>query len=183
MEKLNQKIKGNNNVQVGVHNGNIVKTDKVVNKTEVVYDPNEHVSDSEALLIRNKIDDLVKMLSSDGSNKANIYPQEYKALYNEFGITSYKTLPKGKLDDAIKFLQKRIAYLGRKILRKSDNTEWRKQFYTSINAKARTLGMNKEELYLYAENVLEMKQPLTSLKDLSDTRLKKLYSKIFNKRG
>lgn len=160
-ENIHQELKGNNNVQVGIHHGDIVKTDKVVQKTEVVYDPNQHITDTEALQIRDKIDELVQMLSADGTSKATIYPKEYKALYKAFGITSYKTLPKDKLDEALKFLQKRIAYIGRKKLRKADNTEWRNQYYKSINAKARTLKMDKGEIYLYAERVLELKQPLT----------------------
>ena len=42
--------------------------------------------------------------------------------------------------------------------------------------------MSKEELYLFATEKLALKKPLTSLKELSDTRLEKLYKYIIVKK-
>lgn len=179
MKKLSQKIKGNNNIQVA---GDYIKTEKInPPKINVIHNPEQHINSEQALKIRDKIDEIVSMLASDGSSKATHYKKEYRALYNAFGIHKYDVLPKDRFDEAMKWFQKRIAFHGRKTLRKTDTSEWRKQLYTAINARARELGMNKEDIYVFAEKSLDLKKPLLSLKDLSDTRLKKLYTKIFSK--
>ena len=48
--------------------------------------------------------------------------------------------------------------------------------YKSIHAKANELGINIHE---YANSVLKLKNPIVSLTELSDVRLRKLYEHIF----
>jgi hypothetical protein len=99
---------------------------------------------------------------------------------NKFNVTHYALLPKDQFDDAIKWIQKQIA-INRQKLRKPDNEKWKTQIYSSIWAKARERGMDKPQVYDYAEKVLSLKKPISSLKELSDTRLKKLYTKLYGK--
>ena len=92
--------------------------------------------------------------------------------------SSNKLLPKDKFDDAIKWLDKQIAIF-RPGLKKSDNEQWRKDMYKSIFAKARQFNI---DIYEFATEVLELKKPIDSLKELNDTKLQKLYDKIFSKK-
>ena len=60
--------------------------------------------------------------------------------------------------------------------------EWRKTQYSSINARGRQIGMDREALLIYATQVLGLADTLSSLKDLKDDQLQKLYNKMFGKR-
>jgi hypothetical protein len=181
MKKTTQSITGDNNVQVGVNNGQIINTKKVKQVTEVLHDATNHITDTQALQIREKITEIVDMVASNGTSKAVIFPKEYGAFYKQYGITKYTLLPKALYDDAINWLQKRSVYLGKKTLRHGNNEEWRKKQYTAINTRSRQLKMDRDTMLLFAMERLELKQPLQSIKDLSDTRLQKLYNFIMTK--
>lgn len=159
-----QNIIGHNNIQV---NGDYIQTRKIVQKKEIVYDKDYHITDEQALNIRN----LIHKIAEETSD----YPGAYRILYNHFGITSYKTLPKEKYDEAISWLKKNIA-INRNKLKKKNPEQWRKDMYKSIHAKANELGIDIHE---YANSVLKLKNPIVSLTELSDARLRKLYEHIF----
>ena len=175
MNEIKQNAKGNNNLQIITNNGKIIQTKQIKQVTEVLYDPNQHITDAQALEIRNKITELVDMLAATGKNKGLLFKQEYNIFYKEFKISSYKLLPKDKYEKALLWLSKRSAYSGKKVLRKGNPEEWRKKQYAGINARANSLNI---DIYSFATEKLALKKPLTSLKDLSDTRLEKLYKYI-----
>lgn len=183
MKDIEQIITGSNNLQVGINNGSIINTKKVKQVTEVLHAPDTHITDAQALQIRDKITEIVDMVASNGTSKSVVFPKEYRAFYKQFSITKYTLLPLDKFDDAMIWLQKRIVYLGKKNLRHGDTDEWRKKQYTAINTRARQLGMDRENMLAFAKDKLELKQPLESIKDLSDTRLQKLYNFIMTKRS
>lgn len=183
MKEIEQSITGDNNVQVGVNNGQIIHTKKVKVTTEVLHAPGQHITDTQALQIREKITEIVDMVASNGTSKTVVFPKEYKAFYKQFGITSYKLVPVEQYDNALVWLQKRIVYLGKKTLRHGNTDEWRKKQYTAINTRSRQLGMDRDKMLMFAQERLELKQPLESIKDLSDTRLQKLYNYIMQKKS
>ncbi|WP_413532749.1 hypothetical protein [Empedobacter brevis] len=177
-----QDIKGDNNVQVGVNNGQIIQTKKVKQVTEVLHDASNHITDAQALQIRLKITDIAEMVATNKGNIGSQIKKEYNALYKEFGCTSYKLLPAERFEEAMLWLSKRTGYRGKKNLRHGDPEEWRKNQYKAINARIRQLGMSKEDLLIFAEEKLALKKPLASIKDLSATRLQSLYTYIFSKK-
>ncbi|CAA0211340.1 ORF6C domain-containing protein [Tenacibaculum maritimum] len=180
MKETNQSIKGSNNIQIV--EGNVIQTKKVKIVTEVLHDATTHITDSQALEIREKITEIVNMVSSNKGNKSTLFPKEYSAFYKQFKITKYSLLPKEDFNSAIKWLNKRIAYYGKKNLRHGDNEQWRKKQYIAINARARQLNMNRDDLLLFTTQKLQLKKPLASIKDLSSTRLQKLYNFIMRKK-
>lgn len=182
MKEIDQSITGNNNVQVGVNNGQIIHTKKVKVTTEVLHAPGQHITDTQALQIREKITEIAGMVATNKGSIGSMIKKEYNAFYNQFGCTSYKLLPSDKFDEAITWLAKRTAYHGKKNLRHGDTPEWRKKQYTAINTRARQLGMDRDKMILFAQDKLELKEPLESIKDLSDTRLQKLYNFIMQKK-
>jgi len=181
MSETNQNIKGNHNIQVA--QGNVIQTKKVKVVTEVVYDVNSHITDAQAFEIKEKITEIVNMVATNGASKQKLFPKEYTAFYKQFKITSYKLVPLNEYDNAIKWLNKRIAYYGKKNLRHGDKEQWRKKQYTAIYARTRQLKMDRTDLINFTEEKLTLKNPLSSLKDLSDTRLQKLYGFIMRKKG
>ena len=121
------------------------------------------------------------ILASDGSNKKSLIQKQYGKLYKKYGITKYSLLPKEKFEGAMKWLRKEVA-VSRKILKENTPIEWRKTQYASINARGRQMGMDREALLIYATKVLGLVNTLSSLKDLEDDLLQKLYNKMFGKR-
>lgn len=178
MKEIEQSITGGNNLQVGINNGQIIQTKKVKKVTEVLHDASHHITDAQALQIRLKITDIAEMVATNKGNIGSMIKKEYNAFYNEFGCTSYKLLPAEQFDKAILWLNKRTAYHGKKNLRHGNTDEWRKKQYTAIYARIKGLNMSKEDLLIFAEQKLELKTSLESIKDLSDTRLQKLYKFI-----
>lgn len=175
MEKdIKQEIKGNNNTQVA---GDLIKTEKVIKKTEVVYNSDLHITDAQALEIKDKVTKIAQ--SRAGETKFKNKPPfglVYGEFYKRFKITSYKLLQIEHFDDACKWLDKQIA-INRKSLKNVDEEQFRKDLYKSINARANQKGIN---IYDFAETALSLKKPIISLKELSNTRLQKLYTKLYS---
>lgn len=184
MKKIEQNITGNDNVQVGVNNGKIVNAtaNTIRNVIEVIHDPNTHITANQAYEIKQKITDIATMVSTNQSEKNSAFKREYSAFYKQFKIPKYNLLPAEQFDEAIKWLVKRTAYHGKKNLRHGNTDEWRKKQYTAIYARIKQLNMTKLDLLIVAEQKLALKKPLVSIKDLSDTRLQKLYNFIISKR-
>lgn len=185
--KVTQKSNGNHNIQVGVNQGTIIKTDKVVKKNEVVTNPEVHISQEQAKQILDTVNKIVEINEQAGKfnnpkDKGKYFSQTWTSFKNKFSVTSYHLLPKEKFEEAINWLQKQIAFDHRPKLRKANNPQWKKDIYGAIYAKAQNdLHLDKEELYQFAFDKLKLKEHITSLKDLSDTRLNKLYKIIFSK--
>ena len=179
--KINQIAKGKNIQQVGQNFGKIINTSKIQNVTEVKYNPAEHITDAQAKLIKDKVDEIVKINeSTEKTSTAKLYMQTWLSIKNKFNVTKYTLLPKEKFEECMTWLQGQIAYNHRPKLRKANNPEWKKQIYTAIYSKIRNKKMSKQDLYDYAYEKLNLKKPISSLKDLSDTRLKKLYQHLFS---
>jgi len=169
MAKINQNITGSNNIQVA---GDFIKTEKVVKKIQVIHSPDEHITDAQAKEVKDRIQ---KIAESRSKESRYSFAQAYNALYEKYHITSYKLLPREKYEEAIKWLDKQIA-IYRPELKKVDTEQYRKDMYKSLNARANQLRIDIHE---FANRVLMPKKPITSLKELSDTRLQKLYNNLY----
>lgn len=169
MKKITQKIKGNNNIQIA---GDLINTEKIIHKTEVIHDAEFHITDEQAKEIRDKVHKIAKYRSSESNYS---YPQAFKLLYDHFHITKYQLLPKEKYEEAIVFLNKQIA-INRSKFKSVDNEQWRKDTHKAVQTRAKDLGIDIHE---FAYTALQLKNPITSITELSDTRIKKLYTKIF----
>ena len=181
MGEVKNEIKGNNNIIAG---RDVIKADKIVNrfvnKTEVIHNPDEHISPAQAREIQEKVSELATSVEKE--KQAKEFQRIYGLLKSKFKVPKYDLIPKEQFDDAMKFLCKFNASTYRKSLRRTDNESWKKKTRSDIRARASKLGMSREEFYEYVERVLELKNPILSITELSDTRLKKLYDKIFNKK-
>lgn len=171
---INQDINGNNNIQIA---GDFIKTEKIVRKTLVIHDSDEHITDSQAKEIRDRVKKIAEERAGERKYSSPPYGAVYLTLYNRYKITKYTLLPKDKYEDAIKWLDKQIA-IYRPKLKYVNPEQYRKDMYKSIHARANQLDINIHE---FATNVLALKKPLSSLKELSDTRLKTIYTKLFSK--
>jgi hypothetical protein len=185
--EINQKAVGKNIQQIGQHFGNVIHTNRFQQKTEVLYEPSLYITDQQAKQIKDKIDEIVDIHDKAGKfktreGKSKFYAQTWQSLRNRFGVTKYTLLPKNEFEECMKWLQSQIAFKHTPILRRSNNPEWKNKRYGAIYAKARNdWRMDKEEVYEFAFQKLKLKQPISSLKDLNDTKLNKLYKILFEK--
>lgn len=184
--KIVQNAKGRKVQQIGQNFGKIITTERIKNVTEVSYDPKQHISDSQAKIIKDKIDEIVDIHEQAGkfrnqTSKSKFYAETWQNLKNRFNITKYTLLPIEKYEECLDWLQSQIAYKHRPLLRKGNNSQWKNKMYGNIYARARSHWNmeDKDQIFKFAEENLGLKKPITSLKDLSDVNLNKLYKILF----
>jgi hypothetical protein len=161
-----------------IGNGNIIGhivqvQPRVVNKTEVQRTPDD-ITDAMALEVRKAV---IKLWNSCPKTGQYVTPRGwYNQLYDQFGVTSYKTLKMHQLADVMTWIKQQAA-IQRPRLRRTNNPAWRKSLYAAIHARAGELGIDKT-LHAFATERLGI--PVTSLKDLGERDLKRLHSIIFS---
>ena len=138
----------------------------------------EHISEQQAFQIKELIDKLAEIDSLAG--RPDSHGAWYKRLYKRYHITSYKLLRHTDFEDAISYLRQQIAIAQPK-LRRRDNEAWRDHKYRAIWAKARELGLSSEQVHQLATDQLNLKKPISSLKELGEQNLLKFYRIMLNR--
>ncbi len=169
-----QKIIGNNNIQVG---GDYVTTEKIVKKISIVPNYDIHISDQQAKAISDKI----KEIGQKNPTK-NFYSKLYGLLKKRYNVDSYHLIPKEQFEDAMESLSKYNASVVRKTLKNLDNSTYRKEYYKAIHAKANQLNIGHDELYAIINSRLNHKTQYNSLTELSDTALRSIYLYFIGKK-
>ena len=166
---VTQNVSGKDNIVAG---RDLTVTKKVVKKNEVIPDAGgRHITDQEAYKVKSEVQKY-----SDLMKEAGLDPNPqiiWRKLYRRFQVTSYRELPNGKAEEAIKFIQIEVAKTRPKVRRRNPDA-WRKQFYNAIWAASKQLSMSKEEVYIYVNENLEPKNEVISLKQLTQKQLQKL---------
>jgi Uncharacterized protein conserved in bacteria (DUF2321) len=168
---VSQSVQGNQN-QV---NQEISYYPRVVKKA-IIQAGSEHVTDAQALKIREHVNELWKLEKQAG--RSSTPGSWYAKLYKHFDVTSYKLVPATRFEEAIAWLQKQRSLLGPK-LRRTNNAKWREGLYTGIWSRAKELGLGKPQVYSLAFERLHLNTPLESLTDLGERQLKALYDAVF----
>jgi hypothetical protein len=168
-----QTVNGKGNMVAG-RDLNIV-TERVVKKTFVQTDPGgKHIANSTARKIQEIVKEYIDLHTAAEKDPQRAAQRIWSSIKKEFNVTTYKEIPAEKSDEAIQWLYAQIAMARPKIRRKAPEW-WKQSFYKTIYARANELGMSKEELYAIAQTRLELKKPVSSLKDLTQKNLEKLH--------
>jgi hypothetical protein len=176
-----QESVGNNNLLIGSLN----KMELYQNSTKIirnVVQPDATcIDDKKAYEIKEKIDQLVEIDILSGKykefDKGKRYAFHWNTFKRYFKITDYHLIKNSDYEKVMIWLRKMVA-INKPKLRKNNPVEWRNRNYSSIYSKIKSFGIAKEELYSIAYDKLKLKNPITSLKDLNDNNLKKLYQLI-----
>lgn len=165
---VTQTVTGDGNVVAGRD----VNINRRVVKKNIVQPGPEHVTEAQKL----KIKELVNELSEIGvkAGRAPSYGKWWGKFYKQFKVTSYHLLPAANFDAAISWLYEQRARETPK-LRRTDNQAWRNHRYRGIWARVRELEISDERLYALAAERLELKMPITSLTELGEQNLDRLY--------
>ncbi len=168
---IRQTIVGDNNTQVA---GDYVENKKILQKN-IIQPDHRHIDEATAFEIKRLIDSLAGIDALAG--RPDSHSSWYSHLYRRFKVTSYKLIPVEFGENAIQWLRQQVPQQRSKIRRKAPD-EWRQQLFKSIWSKAGRLGLAKQEVYDLAFRRLALKEPITSLKELGEQKLKKLYDII-----
>jgi hypothetical protein len=147
----------------------------VVRKNVVTPGP-EHIAGPVAKRIKDLIDEIAAIDKETGHGET--HRRWWTKFYRALDVTSYHLIPVERGEVAIAWLERQRA-MQRPKLRRTNNEAWRKQHYTAIYARAKQIGLDKEQLYAIALERLPLKSPITSLKELGEQNLEKLHRIIF----
>jgi hypothetical protein len=165
---VKQTVVGDGNVFAG---GDMIHTEKIVQKNVTLPGP-QHITEEQAYEVKLLIDELSQIDVDAG--REDSHRMWFSWLYRKFKVTSYKTIPSEKFEAVISWLRQQKA-INRKKLRRPANALWRDQLYGAIYGRWRQLGFQKDEIYEFAFQRLELDKPIGSLKELGEQNLKRLY--------
>lgn len=151
----------------------------------IVQPTSIHISQEEAAVINKLVHNLVEIDEKAGKIKTaedrkNAFGKYWGKLQKKFKVTSYLLIPSDKYLEVETWLRQQVA-MSRPSLRRTNKDEWRKEYYKSIYARAKQLGIEKEEILNIAFTKFDLDKPIDSLTKLNDKNLKKLYQIIFTK--
>lgn len=154
----------------------LINTTKHTTKINAEVKPNDlHINEKQARKLKDLVDETVKFeMQLKKSPKS--YQSVWSALNSHCGVTKYRLIPIDKYEKAEKYLRQWIGRLNRqKMAPKINNNEWRKRKYAyiKINAKGSDDWLN---------HYLQSKCGVTSLTELDDSALERLYSAIASKK-
>jgi len=170
-------IEGNNVIAITAGRDLNYNTRKVIRP---VFTPGpQHVSPEQARAIGALVDEIVEIEKNSKRPPKNPYGKWWSLLKAHFNVQVWREIPCERGTEAIEWLQRRKAMLRPK-LRRTNPEKWRASLYTGIWAKAKELGISHEGVHCIANERLELTRPITSLKELGERNLKKLYDIIFS---
>ena len=158
--------------------GNVNIAKKVTVRNEVVPDE-RHITEEQALKVQEMVEDLANRLT--GSDGKPAFAAVHQRLRNKFKVTSYKLIPRERFTDVVEWY-KQVRGMNRGKIRRSNPTQFKNDYYSSIKAGARSLGWTDQELYTFARDFLNRKPSLTSLTQLGPNQLERLSRAIQSRR-
>ena len=165
-----------------VAGGDININKKNIIKNEIKPDPERHISEKQARKLYDLVHDAAQAEIAGGMPRGKAYAMWWGRLKKQFGVTSYKLIPRDLGDFAIKWLQMETARNRPKLRlgNKNHKKKWRNRQYCAIFARCKQISCSKGELYAICTQ--RYNRTINSLKKLRDHELDDLYKHIFGKR-
>jgi hypothetical protein len=164
-----QSVSGHHNIVAG--------RDININKREIIrasVTPGpQHITEAQAKRLKDLVEKAAQIEIDGGSPSGKVYSKWWSELKNRYRVATYHLIPRSQGDDAIKWLQMRVAMLRPK-LRRTNPSAWRAEHFTAIWSKARELEMSKGEVYSLIGRRLNLQ--VVSLKKLGELNLKHAYN-------
>ena len=160
--------------RVQVAGRDVIITEKIIERNEITPDE-RHVSAEQRNQLLAVIRELADRLAGfDG--KPN-FSGAHRMLQRRFKITSYLLLPRAQFAEALAFLKQQRA-IHRAALQRHNPVAYRNDLFRAIFAGARELKWERNQVYLFATEVLGLKHPVSSLKALGPVQLKTLANAV-----
>lgn len=158
---------------------NNIKTEKHIIRTKAEVKPNEtHISQEMARKIKDLVDEIVALEPKVRKNPRP-YSGVWAALNKHCGVTTYKLIPLDHYTKAETYLRKWIGRLqSTKSAPKKMGSDYRNKKYAYIKLNTEQLGIEG-----WLDELLRVKYGVTSLKDLTDEELQKVYDSVSSKKA
>ncbi len=168
---------GNGSPVAGITaHGDVYQNTTVRRIYKYTYQPGD-LTEEQAARLQYLVDDIVK-LESTVKRKPKSHAAIWNALKRKFKVAYYRKIKEEDFQKAELYL---MMWRGRltKPLRKKEPYSYRKKRYASIFSRAKNqLGWTKEEV----DNFIFVEFGVSSIRDLSNDQLERLYSRIMVKR-
>ncbi|WP_434777653.1 helix-turn-helix domain-containing protein [Neisseria sp. Ec49-e6-T10] len=174
-QEIGNKIGGNvTNSVITSGSGNTINqinTDKHITKTIAKVEPNEtHISEKMASTLQELVKEIVAL-----ENLLKKQPKTYQAVWSSLNrhckVSQYRLIALSDYTKAEKYLRTWIGRLSSMKTAPKIDDEWRKRKYAYIKINTK----HKEE---WLKNLLITKYGVTSITELNDTNLQKVYNSV-----
>lgn len=161
------RVVGNDN-HVQVAGRDLITTQRLVQRNVITPDE-RHLSSEQCDALRRVINEVARRLADE--NGMPNYAAVHRFLQRRYAIQSYLLIPRDKFEDALSFLKQSRAILHSRS-RRRDPVSYQNEFFRSIYSAAGKLGWSPSRVCEYAEEKLELRKPVASLRELGPFQLK-----------
>ncbi|MCE9679582.1 helix-turn-helix domain-containing protein [Shewanella sp. AS1] len=177
---LNINDNGSANVIQFANSGstiNQINTQKHVTKVTAEVIPGEkHITEEQAVTLQKLVKEVVELENSSGRKQPRTHQAVWSALNSHCKVSRYRLIAKEDFTKAETYLRQWIGRLSRlKSAPKSNNSEWRKRKYAYIK-------INTSNANIWLTNYLASRFGVSSITELSDENLGKLYNAVAAKK-
>jgi hypothetical protein len=143
------------------------------------------ISSAQAAELKERMKDFAEFRFKTMNGKLTM-AQAFQYSWGDFNrdhdIPRYDALPAIRFEEALSWFRTAKGILTRK-LRKLDRPLWQKARMGSIKRAMKTMGRTNEDYYPEVAARLEMKKPFTSLNDVTDKDLQRIYTMALRDAG
>ncbi len=148
-------------------------------KPKVVLERRDNwISDAQAAELKDRMKDFAEFRFKTMNGKLSM-KQAFQYSWGDFNrehdIPRYDALPAERFEDALGWFRQAKGILTRK-LRKLDRPAWRNARMGGIKQAMKAMGRTNEDYYPEVAARLKMKKPFTSLTDVTDKDLQRIYT-------
>lgn len=163
------KVEGNGN-EVKFAGRDLIVTERHLQRNAITPD-DRHLAREQRSQLLPAIHELAERLAGpDGEpNLAAVH----RMLQHRFDVPSYLLIPRERYQEALAFLRQQRA-IHRRVLRRRNPPAFARDRFRAIFSRAAELGWRRQQVYDFARERLNLKRPVTSLKQLGPTQLEEL---------
>jgi len=166
--------------RVQVAGGDLVITTAKHYRRNVITPDERHVTREQRESLRRVIREVAQRLAYDDGGPN--FAVAHRMLQRRFNVVSYALIVRADFAEALAYLkQQRAIYRSR--LRRRNPAAYAGDLFRIIFARAHELGWEKERVCRFAEEKLELRQPITSLNRLGPNQLRSLANFMRNIRA
>jgi hypothetical protein len=167
IERASVRVSGNGN-RVQVVGRDLIHTTKHVQRNTITPDE-RHLSVDQREQVQSVLAELAARLAWEGGPPN--FAGAHRMLQRRFNVTSCLLLRREQFAEALTFLKQQRA-IHRWRLQRRNPVAYRNDFFRAIFAGARELGWDRERVYQFTSETLELSRPVFSLKELGPVQLK-----------
>lgn len=166
-------VEGSGN-EVKVAGRDLIVTERHVRRVAITPDE-RHLMHEQRRRLLEVIHELAERLAPP-SGRPNL-AAVHAMLQRRFDVPSYLLIPRERYAEALAFLEQQRA-IRRSALRRRDPVAFRRDLFRAIFSRATELGWSRDRVHEFARERLQLKQPLTSLKQLGPQQLRTLVERM-----